>query len=65
MRCVIFSKKVTQTQGYFLGSHRMDDHNCLEVLVVREKSSMISEMTEKLISTKGVKHGKLTMTTIW
>jgi len=42
----------------------LDEHNCLEVMVVRGKSNLIREISERLISTKGVKHGKLTMTSV-
>ena len=42
----------------------LDEHNCLEVIVVRGKSGLIREIADKLTSTKGVKHGKLTMTSI-
>lgn len=41
----------------------LDKHNCLEVLVVKGKSQKVKEIADRLISTKGVKHGKLTMTT--
>jgi CopG family nickel-responsive transcriptional regulator len=41
----------------------LDAHNCLEVLVVKGKSREIREIADRLIGTKGVKHGKLTMTT--
>ena len=41
----------------------LDAHNCLEVLVVKGKSSEIRDIADRLIGTKGVKHGKLTMTT--
>ncbi|HAR46292.1 MAG: nickel-responsive regulator [Nitrospirae bacterium GWC1_57_7] len=41
----------------------LDAHNCLEVLVVKGKSSDIKRIADRLIGTKGVKHGKLTMTT--
>jgi CopG family nickel-responsive transcriptional regulator len=41
----------------------LDEHNCLEVLVVRGKSLKVKEIADRLISTKGVKHGKLVMTT--
>lgn len=40
----------------------MDHHNCLEVLVVKGKSKKVNEIGNKLMSTKGVKHGKLVMT---
>jgi CopG family transcriptional regulator, nickel-responsive regulator len=41
----------------------LDHDNCLEVLVVRGKSSAVRKIADTLISTKGVKHGKLTITT--
>jgi CopG family nickel-responsive transcriptional regulator len=40
----------------------LDEHNCLEVLVVRGKSQKVKEIADRLIATKGVKHGKLVMT---
>ena len=41
----------------------LDHHNCLEVLIVKGKSKNIKKIADKLISTKGVKHSKLVMTT--
>jgi len=41
----------------------LDAHNCLEVLVVKGKSFEIKGIADRLIGTRGVKHGKLTMTT--
>jgi CopG family transcriptional regulator, nickel-responsive regulator len=41
----------------------LDAHNCLEVLVVKGKSSEIRKIADRLIGTRGVKHGKLTTTT--
>ncbi len=41
----------------------LDAHNCLEVLVVKGISSEIKKIADRLIGTRGVKHGKLTMTT--
>jgi len=40
----------------------LDPHNCLEVLVVKGKSRKVKEIADRLIATKGVKHGKLVMT---
>jgi len=40
----------------------LDEHNCLEVLIVNGKSNKIKKIAENLIRAKGVKHGKLTMT---
>lgn len=41
----------------------LDRHNCLEVLVVRGKAGVIKKIADELIAAKGVKHGKLTVTT--
>ncbi len=40
----------------------LDGHNCLEVLVVRGKSGLIKKVADRLIGTKGVKHGTLSLT---
>ena len=41
----------------------LDHDNCLEVLVVRGKAGVVRKVADVLISTKGVKHGRLTITT--
>ena len=41
----------------------LDHDNCLEVLVVRGKSAEVRKVADVLISTKGVKHGRLTIST--
>ena len=41
----------------------LDPHNCLEVLVVKGRSKDIRKIADRLIGTRGVKHGKLAMTT--
>lgn len=41
----------------------LDAHNCLEVLVLKGKSREIRKIADMLIGARGVKHGKLTMTT--
>ncbi|SRR5579862_3096732 len=41
----------------------LDHDNCLEVLVVRGKAAIVKKVADALISTKGVKHGRLTITT--
>lgn len=41
----------------------LDHHNCLEVLVVRGNARVIKKISDELIAAKGVKHGKLTVTT--
>jgi len=40
----------------------LDHHNCLEVLVVRGKAPLVKRIADELISAKGVKHGKLSVT---
>jgi CopG family nickel-responsive transcriptional regulator len=40
----------------------LDAEHCLEVLVIRGKSEDIRHIADQLIGTKGVTHGKLTMT---
>jgi len=41
----------------------LDEHNCLEVIVVKGRAKDIKAIADRLIGTKGVKHGKLTVTT--
>jgi len=41
----------------------LDHDNCLEVLVVRGKAAIVKKVADALISMKGVKHGRLTITT--
>jgi len=41
----------------------LDHHNCLEVLIVRGQAGLIKKIADELIAAKGVKHGKLTVTT--
>ena len=41
----------------------LDKHNCLEVLVVKGKGREIKKVADRLIGTRGVKHGKLVTTT--
>ena len=40
----------------------LDEHNCMEVLIVKGKAGSIKQIADKLISIKGVRHGKLTIT---
>ena len=40
----------------------LDHDNCLEVIVVRGKAGALKRLADKVISLKGVKHGKLTVT---
>lgn len=41
----------------------LDAHHCLEVVVVKGKPAVIKRISDELIGTKGVKHGKLVTTT--
>lgn len=40
----------------------LDAHNCLEVLVLKGKSIDIRQLADELLGVKGVKHGKLFLT---
>jgi len=41
----------------------LDHHNCMEVLAVRGRAAAVKDLADRLIVAKGVKHGKLTVTT--
>jgi CopG family transcriptional regulator, nickel-responsive regulator len=41
----------------------LDAHNCLEVLIMRGRADEVRKAGQLLISTRGVKHGKITSTT--
>jgi CopG family nickel-responsive transcriptional regulator len=41
----------------------LDHHNCLEVLILRGDARQIRTIADRLISTRDVKHGRLTTTT--
>jgi CopG family transcriptional regulator, nickel-responsive regulator len=40
----------------------LDHHNCMEVLALRGKAAVVKAIADELIAAKGVKHGKLTVT---
>jgi len=40
----------------------LDEHNCLEVLILRGKVRLINEIADRLLSVKNVRHAKLTIT---
>ena len=42
----------------------LDAHNCLEVIVVRGSAESVQAISDTLLGTKGVKHGKLVMTSV-
>jgi len=41
----------------------LDAHHCLEIVVVKGQAKKIKKLADELIGTKGVKHGKVMMTT--
>jgi len=41
----------------------LDEHNCLEVIILRGTSDQVQTIADRLISARGVKHGKLVCTT--
>ena len=62
-------KTLTSLQHKYLhtiisGLHvHLDHDNCLEVLIVRGKASLVKVVADHLIAAKGIKHGRLTLTT--
>lgn len=40
----------------------LDDHNCLEVTVMRGTSQSVRDLAQRMLSLRGVKHGRLVMT---
>ncbi|MBN2345734.1 MAG: nickel-responsive transcriptional regulator NikR [Candidatus Aminicenantes bacterium] len=63
------SRKLTDIQHHHLGTilsttHvHMDEHNCLEVVILKGTARTIQEVAGLLLSARGVKHGKLITTT--
>jgi len=41
----------------------LDERHCLEVLILTGRSRQVRKVADRLIGTKGVRHGKLVMTT--
>ncbi len=39
----------------------LDHDNCLEIIAVKGKAQRLTELSDKLIGIKGIKHGKLVM----
>jgi CopG family nickel-responsive transcriptional regulator len=42
----------------------LDDDNCIEVMVVRGRAETVRAIADSIISTRGVKHGRLTCTSV-
>ena len=62
-------KKLTDLQHHFhkeiiSTTHiHLDEHNCLEILALKGQGTKVKAIADRLIAAKGVKHGKLVMTT--
>lgn len=41
----------------------LDNHNCLEVIILRGESVSVKALAEKMVAVRGVKHGKVVHTT--
>jgi CopG family nickel-responsive transcriptional regulator len=41
----------------------VDAHNCLEVIIMRGETGLIQDISNLILGTKGVKHGRLVLTT--
>ena len=41
----------------------LDEHNCLEAVVLKGKAREVKRMADSLVSTRGVKHGQFVATT--
>ena len=41
----------------------LDNHNCLEVIILRGKCKDVRKLSEQLVAVKGIKHGKIAFTT--
>ena len=42
----------------------LDQHTCLEVVLMRDKSELVRRLSDLLLGTKGVTHGNLVVTTV-
>jgi len=62
------SERLIQSQHDYKGqvlasTHvHLDHHNCLEVIILKGKSADAQNFADKLLSLKGVSHGKLVLT---
>jgi CopG family transcriptional regulator, nickel-responsive regulator len=63
------SNKLTEIQHHAHGSvlaatHvHLDDANCLEVVIMKRRSRELRHLADHMLSMRGVKHGKLVLTT--
>jgi len=62
------SNKLTETQHHhhdnvLAATHvHLDAHNCLEVMIMKGRSGEIKHLADHMLSMRGVKHGKLVLT---
>jgi len=62
------SERLIEAQHHYHGkvlatTHvHLDSRNCLEVIVVKGRGSELQRLADRLLSLRGVKHGKLVMT---
>ena len=62
------SQKLTQAQhhhhGYVLAATHvhLDEENCFEVVIMKGPASEVKHLADHMLSLRGVKHGKLVMT---
>lgn len=63
------SEQLIETQHHYHGkvlamTHvHLDARNCLEVIIIKGRGSEVQELADHILSLRGVKHGKLVMTT--
>jgi CopG family nickel-responsive transcriptional regulator len=63
------SEQLIEAQHHYHGkvlatTHiHLDAHNCLEVIIVKGRGTEVQELADQILSLRGVKHGKLVMTT--
>ncbi len=51
-----YKNNILSTQGFYL-----NDQNYLQIIAVKGPSKKLTEISDKLISIKGIQHGKLVM----
>jgi CopG family nickel-responsive transcriptional regulator len=63
------SERLIEAQHHYYGkvlamTHvHLDARNCLEVIIVKGRGTEVQELADHILSLRGVKHGKLVMTT--
>ena len=51
-----YLKNILSSQHFHL-----DHENCMEIIAVKGKAAVLTELADRLIAVKGIQHGKLTM----